>query len=112
MFQILHDLLLLVIQDYDATAYQRFHDQVASVNTWWPQVAEYLTGSYLNYPMNSLQRDEYPHLYWGKHLDRLMKIKQRYDPNNIFAYEQSMPLEMVQHNNNKNNHNNNEKPKF
>jgi FAD/FMN-containing dehydrogenase len=83
--------VLLVIQDYDATAYQRFHDQVASVNTWWPQVAEYLTGSYLNYPMNSLKSKQYPRLYWGRHLERLVEIKQRYDPTNVFTYEQSIP---------------------
>ncbi|CAB9498215.1 Cannabidiolic acid synthase-like [Seminavis robusta] len=84
--------VLLVILDYDETAPKRFQEQVDSVNAWWPRVAEYLTGSYLNYPMNSLRPEEYPNLYWGHHLERLVEIKRRYDPDNIFAYEQSVPL--------------------
>ena len=79
--------VLLVIQDCDDTAQEIFEQQVATVNTWWPKVADYLTGSYLNYPMNSLRDDEYAKLYWGDHLKTLVNIKQRYDPNNAFVFE-------------------------
>jgi FAD/FMN-containing dehydrogenase len=81
-----------VIQDFEADSANRFQEQVASVNAWWPSMAKYLTGAYLNYPMNSLSRTEYPRVYWGEHLERLVEIKQRYDPGDVFSYEQSIPL--------------------
>ena len=81
----------LVIPEVSPTSQLRFRQQVSGVNEWWPKVAYYLTGSYLNYPMNSLSRDEYPRLYWGDNLERLVELKQKYDPDNIFSYEQSMP---------------------
>jgi len=73
-----------------STSLLRFRQQVAGVNAWWPKVAHYLTASYLNYPMSSLASDEYPRLYWGDNLERLVELKQKYDPDNTFSYEQSM----------------------
>jgi FAD/FMN-containing dehydrogenase len=81
---------LYVFEESDS---QSFKEQAEKVTAWWPSVAKYLTGAYLNYPMNSLGNDEYPRLYWGSHLERLMKVKRDYDPQNIFSYEQSMPLQ-------------------
>ena len=81
----------LVIPEDSSTSLLRFRQQVAGVNAWWPKVAHYLTGSYLNYPMNSLASDEYPRLYWGDNLERLVELKQKYDPDNTFSYQQSMP---------------------
>ncbi|KAL3937374.1 MAG: hypothetical protein SGBAC_007521 [Bacillariaceae sp.] len=70
----------------------KFEEQAIKVNELWPSVAQYLDGAYVNYPMNSLGKDEYPRLYWGSHLERLVNVKREYDPQNIFRYEQSMPL--------------------
>lgn len=86
--------VLLVMQDQEEDSAQRFQEQVTSVNAWWPLVAKYLTGAYVNYPMNSLSRVEYARLYWGEHLERLVEVKQRYDPDDIFSYEQSIPLNL------------------
>ncbi|MEZ5862560.1 MAG: FAD-binding oxidoreductase [Geminicoccaceae bacterium] len=43
---------------------------------------------YQNYPLrgNTGFREQ----YFGANLDRLLEIKQRYDPDNLFAYEQSL----------------------
>ncbi|CAJ1966132.1 unnamed protein product [Cylindrotheca closterium] len=71
---------------------EQFEYELNKVNQWWPSVAQYLEGAYVNYPMNSLGDDEYPRLYWGNHLERLVHVKRQYDPLNIFRYEQSMPV--------------------
>lgn len=78
----------------DESGKEKFEDQKKKVNQWWPSVAQYLNGAYTNYPMNSLGDDEFPRLYWGSHLERLVEVKRQYDPLNIFRYEQSMPLEV------------------
>ena len=83
--------VLLVIPEDSLMSPLHFHQQVAAINSWWPKVAKYLTGSYLNYPMNSLTSTEYPRLYWGDNLPRLVELKQKYDADNIFSYDQSMP---------------------
>ena len=70
----------------------QLHVIIQKVNKWWPSVAKYLNGAYVNYPMNSLRDDEYPRLYWGIHLERLVSVKKEYDPLNIFQYEQSIPM--------------------
>jgi FAD/FMN-containing dehydrogenase len=84
-------VLLTVPPDLD-NAEQVFQEQSARVNAWWPDVAKHLTGVYVNYPMASLSSEEYPRAYWGKNLERLIQIKQQYDVENYFAYEQSIPM--------------------
>ena len=84
-------LQLYILQEND---YKSFLQQVEYVTTtMWPRISQYLTGAYLNYPMNSLSKEEYPTLYFGQHLQRLIQIKQKYDPYNIFNYEQSIPIQ-------------------
>jgi FAD/FMN-containing dehydrogenase len=84
-------LLTIPVDRPDPDAY--YKQQNAKVNTWWPNVSQYLTGSYVNYPQVSLGRDEYAKTYWGDNLPRLRQIKQRYDPDNVFHHPLSVPIE-------------------
>ncbi len=49
----------------------------------------YVNGAYVNVPNIAMQ--DWPTAYWGPNFDRLRKIKTKYDPHNIFQYEQSVP---------------------
>ena len=46
--------------------------------------------AYANYPDIRLQNWQY--LYYGDHYERLKKIKAKYDPDNLFTYEQAVEL--------------------
>jgi hypothetical protein len=48
-----------------------------------------LPQSYVNFPNRELQN--WAQAYYGGNLARLSKIKHKYDPNNIFKFEQSIP---------------------
>lgn len=48
--------------------------------------------SYCNFKDPELTKDEFPLVYWGDNVKKLMKIKAKYDPHNIFNYTQSIPL--------------------
>ncbi|QOX63245.1 FAD-binding oxidoreductase [Anoxybacterium hadale] len=50
----------------------------------------YTWGAYQNYA-DSLILD-WPDAYFGENLNRLMEIKRKYDPDNLFCFEQSIPL--------------------
>jgi hypothetical protein len=47
---------------------------------------------YSNFKDPELTEKEYPLAYWGDNAKRLMKIKAKYDPNNMFKFAQSIPL--------------------
>jgi FAD/FMN-containing dehydrogenase len=49
----------------------------------------YVNGAYVNVPNIGMQ--EWETAYWADNFDRLRRIKQKYDPHNIFQYEQSVP---------------------
>jgi hypothetical protein len=49
----------------------------------------FVNGAYVNVPNIGMQGWETA--YWGPNFDRLRKIKAKYDPHNIFQYEQSIP---------------------
>ena len=50
---------------------------------------EYFTGaSYQNYPR--LTQTDYRRRYWGDHFERLLSIKQKYDPETFFRYPQGV----------------------
>ena len=49
----------------------------------------YVNGAYVNVPNIGMQ--EWATAYWGSNVDRLRKIKAKYDPYNVFQYEQSIP---------------------
>jgi FAD/FMN-containing dehydrogenase len=49
----------------------------------------YVNGAYVNVP--NIGMANWETAYWGANLDRLRRIKAKYDPHNIFQYEQSVP---------------------
>ncbi|MFJ8505641.1 FAD-binding oxidoreductase [Streptomyces avermitilis] len=49
----------------------------------------YVNGAYVNVPNIGMQ--DWGTAYWGSNFDRLRKIKAKYDPRNVFQYEQSIP---------------------
>lgn len=48
-----------------------------------------MNGAYVNVPNVGMLNWE--KAYWGANLDRLRRIKAKYDPGNFFQYEQSIP---------------------
>lgn len=67
----------------------------ALVNQKWMQdgfdkLVHYTKGSFINFPF-SIQED-YEERYYGGNLSKLKMIKQKYDPHNIFSFEQSIQL--------------------
>jgi FAD/FMN-containing dehydrogenase len=49
----------------------------------------YVDGAYVNVPNAGMAN--WATAYWGTNLDRLRTVKSKYDPRNIFRYEQSIP---------------------
>jgi FAD/FMN-containing dehydrogenase len=49
----------------------------------------YVNGAYVNVPNIGMQ--DWETAYWGSNFDRLRRIKAKYDPHNVFQYEQSIP---------------------
>jgi FAD binding domain-containing protein/berberine-like enzyme len=49
----------------------------------------YVDGAYVNVPNIGMQ--DWETAYWDGNFDRLRKIKAKYDPRNVFQYEQSIP---------------------
>lgn len=57
------------------------------------EMREFMTGgAYINSPDRDLT--DWPRAYYGNKLPRLMDVKRRYDPDNVFAFEQSIPVSM------------------
>ncbi len=48
--------------------------------------------SYCNFKDLELNSNQYPQAYWGDNIRRLSKIKTKYDPRNVFVFQQSIPL--------------------
>jgi FAD/FMN-containing dehydrogenase len=51
-------------------------------------MAPYVAGSYINVPDGSIGDLG---TYYGDNLARLREVKRRYDPENVFRFEQSIP---------------------
>jgi hypothetical protein len=68
-----------------------FEDQAALVSAIWPSIAKHLQGVYVNYPMPSLSKEDYPTAYWGDNLEHLMQLKQEYDPEDCLHHSHSVP---------------------
>ncbi|WRS26304.1 FAD-binding oxidoreductase [Oscillospiraceae bacterium MB08-C2-2] len=58
------------------------------INNRFPALASVTAGSYVNFPYSCLPN--YLEEYYGTHVGRLMQIKQRYDPYNIFTFPQGI----------------------
>lgn len=52
-------------------------------------LAPYVNGAYANVPNAAAANWEYD--YWGTNVERLRKVKAKYDPDNVFCFEQSIP---------------------
>lgn len=46
-------------------------------------------GSYVNFP-STLPEPDWPSAFYGANLGRLLEVKRRYDPDNVFRHEQSL----------------------
>ena len=53
----------------------------------------YVNGAYVNVPNIGMQ--DWETAYWGSNFNRLRKIKAKWDPHNVFQYEQSIPPAFV-----------------
>jgi FAD/FMN-containing dehydrogenase len=72
-----------------------FESMVENVDAVWRnEIAVELEGTFVNYAMKSLEtdRDAYASIAWGTNLGRLMQIKAKYDPGNVFRPALSIPL--------------------
>ncbi|HYP26468.1 MAG TPA: FAD-binding oxidoreductase [Blastocatellia bacterium] len=57
-------------------------------------VQPYTTGgAYVNIPDRALEN--WPYAYYGDNFPRLMEVKRRYDPDNVFNFEQSIPVSLT-----------------
>ena len=52
-------------------------------------LAPYGNGAYVNVPNAGMA--DWETAYWGANVDRLRTVKAKYDPDNVFWYEQSIP---------------------
>lgn len=71
-------------QDQGAAALSSLRGFYASVQ---PLVSNYCYSNDTDYDLG----DTYLNAYWGDHVSRLMRIKRKYDPNNVFNWAQSIP---------------------
>ncbi len=58
------------------------------INFWFPCFASMTTGSYVNFPFDELPC--YLKEYYGAHAGVLRKIKEKYDPDNVFTFPQGI----------------------
>lgn len=61
---------------------RKFHKDIA------PYVSRYVYANIVDYDLKSRYLDA----YYGNHVDRLIRIKNKYDPENFFHWKQSIPL--------------------
>lgn len=82
-------LFLIQYQSYWAQAAEAYKN-IHWVEQFRQSMLPYTKGAYRNY-CDSLIVD-WPEAYFGENLARLVKVKQKYDPENLFSFEQSIPL--------------------
>ena len=70
------------------------HPLTAACLTWVAEFANalepYVEGAYVNVPNAGMA--EWETAYWGANVERLRTLKAKYDPHNVFRFEQSIPL--------------------
>jgi FAD/FMN-containing dehydrogenase len=78
----------------DAFFDEATHDQKQNeewINAFFDFMAQYGNGhSYQNYP--NRDQENFKWAYWGPYYNQLVVIKQKYDPNNFFHYQQSIGI--------------------
>ncbi|MBJ7340691.1 FAD-binding oxidoreductase [Mycolicibacterium sp.] len=62
---------------------------LAWISEFTEALAPYVDGAYVNVP-NAGAKD-WESAYWGANVDRLRTVKAKYDPDDVFTYEQSIP---------------------
>jgi FAD/FMN-containing dehydrogenase len=61
---------------------------VAWIAEFSEALAPYVNGAYVNVPHAGLA--DWETAYWGTNVGRLRTIKAKYDPDNVFTFEQSL----------------------
>jgi FAD/FMN-containing dehydrogenase len=65
----------------------------AKCQAWIAEFSEalgpYVNGAYVNVP--NAGTADYETAYWGPNVDRLRRVKAKYDPEDVFCFEQSIP---------------------
>jgi FAD/FMN-containing dehydrogenase len=65
----------------------------AKCRAWIAEFGEalgpYVDGAYVNVPNPGMA--DWATAYWGANVDRLRRLKAKYDPENVFCFEQSVP---------------------
>jgi FAD/FMN-containing dehydrogenase len=66
----------------------------AKCQAWIAEFSEalgpYVNGAYVNVPNAGVA--DFETAYWGPNVERLRQVKAKYDPNNVFCFEQSVPV--------------------
>jgi hypothetical protein len=78
------------------TAWQRPDQagrQLREINELYAKMRPYMSSAAL---LNYVDRDiaEPARAYWAKNLERLIKVKRKYDPNNLFRHPLSVPMRL------------------
>jgi FAD/FMN-containing dehydrogenase len=82
------------VVQYDAywTAPEDGAKTVAWIEAFRNAMAPYTSGAYVNYVDASIQ--DWQRAYYGTNLERLVEVKRKYDPENVFNFAQSIPLSL------------------
>jgi FAD/FMN-containing dehydrogenase len=64
-------------------------DAITWVERFRVAMGPYVEGSYVNVPDRSI--NDWPSAYYGDNFTRLREVKRKYDPENVFHFEQSIP---------------------
>nr|WP_318618026.1 FAD-binding oxidoreductase [Sporosarcina sp. YIM B06819] len=65
-------------------------ENIRWVNDFRKAMLPYMKGNYVNFP--DLDIKEWELTYYGANMNRLIKIKRKYDPYNVFNFPRSIPL--------------------